>query len=104
MENKKKKCSFKEHKDIYAIYYCQECKIFMCNKCINHHQGLFENHNLNNLDKEINEIFFDICKEKNHTIKLQYFCKIIINYVVLLALVNWKVKEMSSIKIAKFAL
>ena len=75
MENKKKKCSFKEHKDIDAIYYCQECKIFMCNKCINHHQGLFENHNINNLDKDDNEIFIDICKEINHPIKLQYFCK-----------------------------
>ena len=70
-----KKCSFKEHKDIDAIYYCQECKIFMCNKCLNHHQGLFENHNLNNLDKETNEIFFDICKEINNPNKLQYFCK-----------------------------
>ena len=75
MEDKLKKCSFKEHKDIDAISYCQECKVYMCNKCSNYHQGLLENHYIYNLYKVINETFIDICKEKNHPIKLQYFCK-----------------------------
>ena len=74
MENKKKKCSFKEHRDIDAISYCNECKISICNKCINYHQGLFENHHLYNLDND-KEIFIDICKEKNHINKLEFYCK-----------------------------
>ena len=45
MENKNKKCSFEEHKDINAIFYCQECKIYLCNKCDNYHKNLFKNHN-----------------------------------------------------------
>ena len=76
MEDKKKKCSNEEHKDIDAISYCQDCKIYICNKCSNHHQELFKNHKLNNLDnnKEI-LIFIDICKEKNHLNKLEFYCK-----------------------------
>ena len=35
MDNKKKKCSFIEHKEIDAINYCAECKRYMCNKCSN---------------------------------------------------------------------
>ena len=75
MENKKKKCSFKDHKEIDAISYCQECKVYMCNKCSNYHQGLCENHYIYNLGKDINEIFIDVCREENHSGKLQYFCK-----------------------------
>ena len=75
MEDNLKKCSFKEHKEINAISYCQECKVNMCNKCLNLHQGFLENHHIYNLDKEINETFIDICKEENHPNKLQYFCK-----------------------------
>ena len=76
MENKKKKCSSKKHLEIDAIYYCQECKIYLCNKCQNHHSELFENHQLYNLDKDINnEIFIDICQIENHIDKCEYFCK-----------------------------
>ena len=53
----KKKCSFKQHYDIDDIKYCQECKIYMCNKCLNNHQSLFGNHNQNNLDKDSLEIY-----------------------------------------------
>ena len=74
MEHKNKKCSFKEHKDIDAISYCQDCEIFICNKCANYHQGLFENHRITNINGE-KDIFFDICKEKNHPMKLEFFCK-----------------------------
>ena len=70
MEAQKKKCSYKEHKDINAISYCLECKRYICNKCLNYHQGLFENHHYNNL-----EIFIDICKEKNHSKELEFYCK-----------------------------
>ena len=74
MDDINKKCSNKEHKDINAIYYCQDCKIYICNKCSNHHQELFNNHYTQNLDNN-KEIFIDICEEKNHPIKMEFFCK-----------------------------
>ena len=75
MEKRKKKCYFKDHKEVDSISYCQECKIYMCNKCINIHKGFFENHHQYILDKEINEIFTGICSEQNHYQRLEYFCK-----------------------------
>ena len=72
--NIKKICSFKDHKEIEAITYCHICKIYMCNKCSNYHDSLFEN-NQYSLNKDINELFLDICKEENHQNKLEYFCK-----------------------------
>ena len=76
MENIKKKCSFKAHSEIDAIGYCIECKIYFCNKCQSHHSGLFENHHvLDDLNKNLTEIFTGYCKELNHHNKLEYFCK-----------------------------
>ena len=72
---KQKKCSSKKHEDINAIYYCLECNLYMCNKCITHHSELFENHHKYNLDKNIQEIFTGICKESNHRKELDFFCK-----------------------------
>ena len=70
-----KKCSFKKHNEINAIYYCQECNVYMCNKCSNHHSEFLENHHKYELGKETKEIFNSFCKEKNHKIILQYYCK-----------------------------
>ena len=67
------KCSFKEHKEIDAISFCPECRIYMCNKCQNYHEALF-NHHPYNLNKE-EEIFTGFCKEKNHPNRLEYCCK-----------------------------
>jgi hypothetical protein len=39
-----KKCSSKIHGDINAINYCNECKVYMCNKCTAYHLDLLENH------------------------------------------------------------
>ena len=75
MEVQNKKCSFKDHKNIDAIKYCQECNIYICNKCEKTHSGFFENHHTLALDKEIDEFFTGYCKEKNHPIELSYFCK-----------------------------
>ena len=36
---------------------------------------MLKNHHQYNLDKDFNNIFFDICKEENHSLKLEYFCK-----------------------------
>ena len=74
MENQIK-CSFKEHKEIDAISFCPECRIYMCNKCQNHHSELFESHHLNSINKNISEVFTGLCKEKDHNIKLKFFCK-----------------------------
>ena len=76
MEVQNKKCFFKDHKNIDAIKYCQECNIYICNKCEKIHSGFFENHHILALDKEIDEFFTGYCKEKNHHLhELSYFCK-----------------------------
>ena len=69
-----KKCSLEEHKEISAIKYCPQCRIYICNKCENYHSFLFKNHHEYNLNND-DEIFTGFCKEKNHPNKLEYFCK-----------------------------
>ena len=39
-----KKCSLEEEKEIDAICYCQECNIYMCNKCENAHSKLVKSY------------------------------------------------------------
>ena len=73
MENKK--CSFSEHKEIDAISFCQECNLYLCNKCEKLHLGWFNNHHLFSTNKEIKDIFTGFCKEENHLAELKYFCK-----------------------------
>ena len=74
MEIKQKNfCS--AHIESDAISFCEQCKIFMCNKCLNHHKELFENHQQYKIDKNNNDIFIDICKENGHERKLEFFCK-----------------------------
>ena len=74
MEYKKKKCSNKEHKDNDALYFCQNCKLYICKKCLSHHKELFDDHIVQNLDNN-KEIFIDLCKEVNHPMKFEFFCK-----------------------------
>ena len=71
----KNKCSNVEHEEINANIYCRECKIYMCNKCEIFHSKLCKNHRTFVLKKDNEEIFTGFCKEENHQIKLQYFCK-----------------------------
>jgi len=76
MENKIKKCSSKKHsEEIDAISYCQECKRSFCNKCQNYHSEIFEEHKLINLNNDSNYFFIDLCKQKNHNYKFEFFCK-----------------------------
>ena len=70
-----KRCSLKEHREIDAIFYCQECKINMCNKCEKVHSGLLQNHHIYSLDKDINEIFTGLCTKPNHSLDLQFYCQ-----------------------------
>ena len=75
MENNIKKCSSIEHDKINAIVYCQECKVYMCNKCDNFHSKLLKNHHINKIENDNNELFSEFCKKDNHFGKLEYFCK-----------------------------
>ena len=68
------KCFSEEHKETDAISFCPECKIYMCNKCKNIHLSFFKNHQPYKFNKD-EEIFTGFCKEKNHSMKLEFFCK-----------------------------
>ena len=68
------KCFFEEHKEIKAISYCPECKNYMCNKCEKTHSSFLKKHHPYNINKE-EDIFTGFCKENNHQLKLEYFCK-----------------------------
>ena len=75
MENNIEKCSLKSHKNYNAIIHCQNCKVFLCEKCSIFHSELFEDHKTINLDTDKIKTFSGICKEKKHNDELEYFCK-----------------------------
>ena len=76
MEENVLKCSLKSHKEIDAISFCTECKIYMCNKCEKLHSELFFEHIPIKIDHKINQdLLVNICQEKNHRNELNYFCK-----------------------------
>ena len=65
-----------EHLETNAITYCQECKIYMCNKCDKIHSGLYlKHHKYPLIEKDLKVIFIGLCKEENHSNILEYFCK-----------------------------
>ena len=74
MENQKK-CSKKKHSGINAVNYCPECNLYLCNKCLNYHSEILENHFTYNIEKNLQDIFIDICKESNHKEELEFYCK-----------------------------
>ena len=75
MENHDKRCSSLEHKELNAVSYCCNCKVFMCNKCQNFHSNLLNNHKVLNIEYYLKESFTGFCKEENHFNELEYFCK-----------------------------
>ena len=77
MENKIIKCSSKKHNSIDAINFCQECNIYMCNKCQILHSELFDTdiHKIININKDTGELFTGFCNEEGHKNKLEYYCK-----------------------------
>ena len=75
MENQRKKCSSKDHKEIEAIVYCRECSVYMCNKCEIFHSNLCQNHHTFKLDKDNSDIFTGFCKEEKHQMELEFFCR-----------------------------
>ena len=40
------KCSSEEHKEIEEIKYCPECKIYLCNNCLEHHSQILKGHKI----------------------------------------------------------
>ena len=74
--DKEIKCSLNKHSDVKAIAFCMECNKFMCNKCRQLHSDLFDDNQLSNIEKNDNNtnFFTGICKEENHSLKLEYFC------------------------------
>ena len=74
MENNIKYCSAKNHNEIIGISFCQECRIYMCDKCKKMHEELYNHHQLN-INEDFKDTFTGFCKEKNHPIQLEYFCK-----------------------------
>ena len=79
MSVQKNNCSSSEHEEIDANIYCFECKLHFCNKCEIFHSKIFKNHqtcNIKNLNKDIEDIFTGICKEKEHYNKLEFFLQI----------------------------
>ena len=75
MEDKTPKCSNKLHENVDAIIYCHKCDIYMCNKCKQLHSDLFQSHILYTLDKDKNLFFTRLCKDLNHNVEFEYFCK-----------------------------
>ena len=75
MKTSKKKCSHLEHKEIDAILFCEECKLYLCNKCESYHSKLHLNHHTYKSEKDLNEIFSGFCKENKHHEELKFFCK-----------------------------
>ncbi len=69
-------CSIKGHQEINAIKYCPECKLYLCNKCLEHHSKILEIHKIIDLNKDDKEdTFTGFCSIKNHKNELEYFCK-----------------------------
>ena len=71
---KQRKCSLDEHKEIDALSFCPECRLFMCNKCEKIHSSFAKVHHPYQLNKD-EDIFTGYCQEENHPNKLIYFCK-----------------------------
>ena len=75
MEKEMLKCSSQKHKEINAVSYCENCRVYMCNKCDNFHSELFENHIKCKMDKDNQEILSIYCEEKEHFDKLKFYCR-----------------------------
>ena len=73
MKNTQIKCSMKNHEKSDVNHYCQECKIYMCNKCENLHSELFQNHHLFKLGKDNKELFTGYCSIESHVLYLIKF-------------------------------
>ena len=78
----------------------------MCNKCEKHHSEVFQNYHQFKFEteKDINEIFTGLCKEKDPLYKLKYFCKNHNKLCCTECITNLKEKNMANIQIVTYAL
>ena len=76
MDNSFLKCSSKLHKNDKATSYCQDCRIYMCEKCQKMHLEYYTHNQINiNENENQKDIFTGICKEENHINYLDFYCK-----------------------------
>ena len=76
MEQNKKYCFLPEHSENEAISFCLGCKQFMCNKCEKQYSERCKNHTKYKIDNNNQkDTFIGYCLEKNHLVKLSYYCK-----------------------------
>ena len=101
MEEKQIFCSFKEHAEINAKSYCDECKLYMCNKCDNFYSNFHQNHKSYDLNNNIKEIFTGFCKEEGHLNKLEFFCKEHNQLCCAQCIVNINIKNLGKYKNCK---
>ena len=73
MKDNHKNCSSKKHEKLKATNFCQDCRLYMCEKCTEHHKE-FYTHQILDI-KVFEESFTGICKEENHLNSLDYYCK-----------------------------
>ena len=58
-------CSSEEHNAINAMIYCQNCNVYMCNKCEMFHAKLCKNHKTFKLEKITKIYLRDFAKKKD---------------------------------------
>ena len=73
MSGTNKNCSSKKHEKLKATNFCQDCRLYMCEKCTEHHKEFYAHQILD--IKVLEESFTGICKEANHLNSLDYYCK-----------------------------
>ena len=69
----KQNCS--SQKESVAITVCEQCKISMCDQCLDDHKKLFEGHLSHDTSKNNGKTFINLCKKVNHEKKFDFFCK-----------------------------
>ena len=74
MEKHKKICSSKNHDNSEAIIYCQLCRVYICEKCKNIHNELYD-HPLIDLKSDPKDNISGFCEEENHNMKLDFYCR-----------------------------
>ena len=57
------------------VVYCQKCNMAFCNKCKQYHSELFKSHTEDYLDKDFTNLLSKYCRDENHNVEFQYFCK-----------------------------
>ena len=57
------KCSSKKHQELNATSYCQDCRLYKCEKCLQIHQDLY-NHSQININENRQKYLQGYAKKK----------------------------------------